>query len=128
MNYSLLAAGPSSSANPNPSPSTIDLLYRAGGAYGASASSPGIVQIIATVIGIALSLLGIIFLSLILYGGWNYMTAGGDESKVETAKHTIARASIGLLIVLLSYSIVLFVIPLILCSTGVTESCSFFGP
>ena len=104
------------------SPTTTDLLDTAGG------TTPNIIEIILSAIGIALSLLGVIFLCLILYAGWNYMTAGGDESKVETAKHTITRATIGLLIVLVSYSLVAFVIPLILCSTGVTESCAFFGP
>jgi len=122
----LLAAGPSSGANPNPNSDTVDLLYRAGKGYGDVANSPNLVQIILTAIGIALSLLGVIFLCLILYGGWNYLTAGGDESKVEKAKQTITRSVIGLLIVLASYSIIAFVIPLILCSTGVTDSCSFF--
>jgi hypothetical protein len=115
----LLAASPSR---------TTDLLDTAGSkSYGDVSTSPNIVQIILSAIGIALSLLGIIFLCLILYGGWNYLTAGGDESKVETAKHTISRAVIGLLIILVSYSLVAFVVPLILCSTGVTASCAFFG-
>jgi hypothetical protein len=107
---------------------TTDLLDTAGSKSYTTTSStaPNIIQIVLSAIGIALSLLGVIFLCLILYGGWTYMTAGGDSTKVENAKHIITRAAIGLLIVLTSYSIIAFVIPLILCSTGVTESCSFF--
>ncbi len=120
----LLAAGPSSSTNPNPG-TAVDYLDAAGKSMtGAEAAAgPNIVQIVLSIIGVALSIMGVIFLVLIIYAGWNYMTAGGDEGKVETAKHTIARATIGLLIVLCSYAIVQFVVPNLLCATGVNAAC-----
>lgn len=61
--------------------------------------------IIANVIKTFLSLLGVIFIVLMLIGGYNWMTAQGDESKVEKAKATIQRAIIGLIIVVSTYSI-----------------------
>lgn len=61
--------------------------------------------LISSVIEIFLSFLGIIFLILMLYGGYNWMTAAGDESKVETAKSTIQRAIIGLIIIISAYAI-----------------------
>jgi len=62
-------------------------------------------QIVAQVIQVFLSLLGIIFVVLMILGGYNWMTAQGDESKVEKAKSTIQKAVIGLIIIVASYSI-----------------------
>lgn len=62
-------------------------------------------DIIAVIIKTFLSLLGIIFTVLMLYGGYMWMTAQGDESKVEKAKSTIQSAVIGLIIVVSTYSI-----------------------
>ena len=62
-----------------------------------------------TAIKAFLSLLGIIFIILILYAGYSWMTAGGDESKVQKAKDTIQRAIIGLVITVMAYAIWVFV-------------------
>ena len=62
-------------------------------------------NMLGTVIGTLLSLLGIIFLVLIIYSGFTWMTAGGDEAKVTKAKDTIKRAIIGLIIVASSFAI-----------------------
>jgi hypothetical protein len=66
-------------------------------------------DIISTVISTFLSLLGIIFVILMIYGGYNWMTAAGDESKVTKAKETITRAIIGLIITVSAYAITYFV-------------------
>jgi len=65
----------------------------------------GLTQIISQVINTFLGLLGTIFIVLMLLGGYNWMTAQGDESKVEKAKSTIQRAIIGLIIIVSAYSI-----------------------
>lgn len=78
--------------------------------YDVYTTNPGIDPIIATIIQTALSLIGVIFLLLIIYGGYNWMTAAGDNSKVETAKNTITRAVMGLVVVLAAYAISYFVI------------------
>ncbi|MDD4271233.1 MAG: pilin [Patescibacteria group bacterium] len=65
--------------------------------------------IMATGIKAFLGLLGIIFLVLIIYAGFLWMTAQGDEEKVTKAKDTITRAVIGLVIIILAYSITYFV-------------------
>jgi hypothetical protein len=56
-----------------------------------------------------LGLLGIIFVILMIYAGYNWMTAAGDEKKVEKAKDTIQRAIIGLIITVAAYAITYFV-------------------
>lgn len=66
-------------------------------------------EIIAAVIQAALGLLGVIFLVLMVLAGFNWMTANGDEKKVEKATGTIKTAVIGLIIVLASYAITYFI-------------------
>jgi len=67
-------------------------------------------QRISSIIAIFLSLLGVIFFILMIYGGYNWMTAAGDEKKVEKAKDTIRNALIGLVIVIAAYAISVLVI------------------
>jgi len=65
---------------------------------------------IGQIINIVLSVLGVIFLILIIYGGILWMTAAGNEEKVKKAKELITEALIGLVIVLAAYAISYFVI------------------
>jgi hypothetical protein len=66
--------------------------------------------IVGTVIKAFLGVLGLIFIILIVLAGYNWMTAAGDEQKVEKAKEEIRRAIIGLIIIVGSYSIWAFVL------------------
>lgn len=65
---------------------------------------------IGKIIGVALSLLGVIFLVLMIYGGFLWMTARGDGGQVDKAKGMITTAIVGLIIVLSAYAITYFVI------------------
>lgn len=56
-----------------------------------------------------LSILGIIFIILIILAGFNWMTSEGDEQKISKAKETIRTAIIGLFIIIAAYSITYFV-------------------
>ncbi len=69
----------------------------------------GVASVIAMVIKGFLGLLGIIFVILLVIAGQKWMTAGGEEEKVNEAKDTIKRAIIGLIIVVAAYSITYFV-------------------
>ena len=60
------------------------------------------------IIGIILSFLGVAFLLLIMYGGYTWMTARGNEQEVEKAKSLIKNAVVGLIIVLAAYAITVF--------------------
>lgn len=66
-------------------------------------------SILGMIVRISLGLLGVIFIALIIYSGFDWMTAAGDESKVTKAKETIKRAVIGLIIVVSSFSFWLFI-------------------
>lgn len=56
------------------------------------------------------ALLALIFLVMMLYGGYNWMTAMGDDEKVTKAKDTIIASVIGVIILLSGYAITTFVI------------------
>src|SRR3989344_2506479 len=65
-------------------------------------------------------LLGIVAVVLILYGGFLWMTAAGNEEKVEKAKKVLTSAVIGLAIMLSAFAIAQFVISsLVEATTGV---------
>lgn len=74
---------------------------------GAGKDLPGI---IGNVIGTALSLIAVLFFALMLYGGFMWMTAHGNEQQVTKALDTIFSAIIGIIIVLASYAITNFVL------------------
>ncbi len=73
-------------------------------------TQPGLEETIGGFIRGFLGLLGIIFVILMIYGGYNYMAARGNDEMVEEAKKTIRRAVIGLVIVLMAYAITEFVV------------------
>ena len=52
-----------------------------------------------------LSVAGVITIFMLVVGGIMYMTAGGDEQKVTTAKKMVTWTIIGLGLILISYSI-----------------------
>jgi hypothetical protein len=52
---------------------------------------------------------GVAFLLYLVWGGMEWMLAGGDKGKVEQAQHKITGALIGLAILVGSYAITLFV-------------------
>ncbi len=62
-----------------------------------------------SIIGTALSMISVIFFILMVYGGFLWMTAHGDEGMVTKAKDTITAAIIGIIIVLASYAITNYV-------------------
>ncbi len=63
----------------------------------------------ANLISQVLSYVGILFLILMIYGGFMWMTAAGNEERVKTALKVVASAVIGLIIVLSAYAITRFV-------------------
>ena len=61
------------------------------------------------IINAALTLFGIAFVGLIIYGGWLWMTAAGNQEHVDKAKKVLQWATIGIVIVILSVSISFFI-------------------
>src|SRR3989344_4167384 len=74
--------------------------------------------VVARVINIALGFLGIIAVALIIYAGFLWMTAAGNESQIAIAKKIMTGAVIGLVIILAAFGIAVFVMRVLLGATG----------
>lgn len=66
-------------------------------------------SIVGKIISAALSLVGIIFLILMVYAGLMWMTAQGKDEQIEKAKKIIIGSLIGLFITVSAYAITVFV-------------------
>lgn len=75
---------------------------------------------IASIINVALGLLGIVAVVIILIGGFEWMTAGGNEEKTGEARNRIFAGIIGLAIILSAYAIAQFVIKSLTTATSGT--------
>jgi len=64
---------------------------------------------IGTIIGAGLGFIGILFFILMIYGGFLWMTARGNEEQVKKAIELITQACIGLAIVAAAYLITKFI-------------------
>ena len=109
------AQGSFNAANGNPL-AGLDAtgLGNGGGASNAGNQLPILIgRIIRTILG----LLGIIFVVLMVYAGFLWMTARGEEEPVSKAKDIIKQAIIGVIIVFLAYAITGFVINAIVKAT-----------
>lgn len=73
---------------------------------------------IMAIINVLLGFLGIIAIVIILYGGFVWLTSGGNEDKVGSAKKIITAGVIGLVIIFVSYAIASFVIDQLISATG----------
>ena len=73
-------------------------------------SDASIGTIIGNLINIVLSILGFVLVILIIWSGIEWMTAGGETEKVETAKTRLMNSIIGLAIVLAAWAISNFVV------------------
>jgi len=66
--------------------------------------------IIAKIINVILGFIGVIFLGLAVFAGFQYMTSGGNEEKTKHAVVLLTNAVIGLIIVLAAWSITRFTV------------------
>lgn len=103
FSYGLAAVGSYDFANSSGLNST-----GVGAGYSQTAVSPEVIvgRIIQTILGF----LGIAFLAFMIYAGIVWMTAQGNEQKVEKAKNMITESIVGLIIVVAAYAIAYFVI------------------
>ncbi|MFA6393628.1 MAG: IPT/TIG domain-containing protein [Patescibacteria group bacterium] len=86
--------------------SDLDLGLSAGEQIGLSSASPK--TVIVNVVRVLLGFLALVAVIIIMYGGFIWMTAGGNAEKIEKAKKILRNAAIGLLIILSAFAIVSF--------------------
>ncbi|NTU98623.1 hypothetical protein HGA64_01280 [Candidatus Falkowbacteria bacterium] len=98
-------------------PSTANTLFGRMNAVTTNAGYEGVTEtsvlyLVGQLINVFFGLLGTIFIVLIVYSGYNWMTAAGENGKVETAKKTLWQAVIGLIITVGAYAIWAWVVPI----------------
>ena len=91
-----------------------------GGAAGYSPDTGGtsLVATIAKIIKALLGFMGIVFVVLIIYAGFLWMTAAGSDEKIKKAKQIIQSCVIGLVIMVMAYSITTFVFNQLMTATS----------
>lgn len=82
---------------------------RAASAFGNRTDETTLTQYVANIIAVFLGLLGTIFIVLMIYSGYTWMTAAGNVEKVSKAQATIKVAIIGLIIITAAYAITYFI-------------------
>ncbi len=75
-------------------------------------TDPGatVAKIVGQIVGVILSFVGAIFLVLTVWGGFLWMTSGGNEEQTGKAKKIIMSATVGLFLVLAAYAVSYFVV------------------
>ena len=84
---------------------TLTSVATGDGLYDSTTNQLSLSEILGTVVSAAIGLLGVVFICLIIYAGYNWMIARGEEEKLNDAKDTLKRAIIGLIIVVGAYAI-----------------------
>jgi len=67
-------------------------------------------QTVINIVNYVLGLLGLIAVIIIIYAGVLWLTAAGNEERVDKAKKILSAAVSGLIVILLAWAIVIFVV------------------
>jgi cbb3-type cytochrome oxidase subunit 3 len=73
--------------------------------YNVTSNNNNALALASSIIAIALTFLGTIFLALIIYAGVTWMLAEGNEQRAEKARNILNQAIVGLIIVVGAYGI-----------------------
>ncbi|HOZ56210.1 MAG: hypothetical protein BWY51_00623 [Parcubacteria group bacterium ADurb.Bin316] len=99
-----------------------DLGLNEAGAIGLpSSDGRDIKTLLVDIVKYLLSFLGMVAVVIIMYAGWLWMTSGGNQYQLEKAKKTLINATIGLIIIVLSFMIVAWV------SNWITSTINYRG-
>lgn len=74
----------------------------------------GLLESLSQIITGVLSILGLLFIIYLIYGGFIYLTARGNEESARRARAIITRNLIGLIVTLAAYTITYFVLNIFL--------------
>jgi hypothetical protein len=64
-----------------------------------------LIELFTTVVRWLLLIAGIIAVLYLIFGGFQYLTAGGDSDRVTKAKTTIVNAIIGIIVIALAFAV-----------------------
>lgn len=80
------------------------------GANAGLSNADSLPVIVGNTISILLGILGIVFVVLVVYAGFLYLTSNGGEENVKKAKKLLTQAVIGLILIVSAYAISSYVI------------------
>ena len=78
----------------------------------------GLKSMVFTAINVILGFLGVLAITLILYGGFLWMTSGGNPEKINKAKRVLISAVIGMALIIFSFAIAQFIMKSLIDATG----------
>jgi len=87
----------------------------------ATGSNVSLEIMIGKAIQVFLGLLGVIFLVITIWAGFQWMTAGGNTKKVDEAKAWLFNGVIGLIIVMSAYAISSYVVSTLVNNLGTIQ-------
>jgi len=90
--------------------SVTELLDQAGEAAQYDTAQTSLPTLVGKIIKAFLSLLGVFFIGLTIYGGFLWMNARGDAEQAKKAQDILKDAVIGLVIVIAAYAVTYFVL------------------
>jgi len=106
-------------------------LEETAGSEGGQASGVGRISGLSTLVGgvinAVLGLVGVIFFVLMIYAGFLWMTAAGNEERVTKAKGIFVTSVIGLIVIIGAYYILDFVFDAIYSSIGAETAAATTG-
>jgi len=79
--------------------------------FGKGEGADILAQLIANFLKITFSLAGLVLLAMLLWGGIQWLTAGGDKEKLSKAQGRIASALIGFIIFMSLFAIINYLLP-----------------
>ena len=94
-----------SAETPNDNPMSLLEGAGQGAQYNVSVDESTVPKIIGQIVAIVLGFVGSIFFIMIIYSGFQWMTAGGNEEKVKQSKTRMINGIMGMVIVVAAYFI-----------------------
>jgi type IV secretory pathway VirB2 component (pilin) len=70
------------------------------------AGSKNWVELVTRILQILMTLAGVVAVVAIVIGGFQYMTSGGNEEQAEKGRGVLTNAVIGLILVIMAYTII----------------------
>ncbi|MAF24808.1 hypothetical protein CL634_04450 [bacterium] len=78
--------------------------------YTPGADTSSFAKIVAAWIRFFIVLVGLIFITILVYGGWLWLTSAGEEDAITKAKKVISAGFIGMVLMLMSWAISNFIV------------------
>jgi hypothetical protein len=88
----------------------IQVIPSAGDVPGPNIGTVNPANIVATIFRITIEIAGAVFLVMLLFGGFTYLTSAGNEEGTTKAKKMMINAVVGLIIILAAYGIGTFIL------------------